>query len=132
MHVSVVGFKRSWHARIKLPPTQDTITVNEAFLQAWQGRDFVQPKQVGVTFTRLVEHDHVTPSLFDPTMQRSLLNKAVDSVNQRFGKHKVYLAGLEHAKETADERIAFGKTELFSEGKGDNEWVDTFRGPKRE
>lgn len=132
MMISVRGYKKSWHARIKLPPTQDTVTLNEFFLKEWPSHDFVQPNQVGVTFSRLREQEHVTPSLFDATMDRSLLNKAVDRVNQRFGKNKIYLAGMEHAKETADEKIAFGKTELFSEGRDDNVWVDTFRGLPRE
>jgi DNA polymerase-4 len=132
MTVSVVGFKKTWSVRIKLPPTQDSVTLNEFFLKEWPSHDFELPKQVGVTFTRLLEQEHVTPSLFDPTFDRSLLNKAVDSVNQRFGKNKIYIAGMDHAKETADEKIAFGKTELFSEGKDDNVWVDTFRGLPRE
>lgn len=132
MIVAVKGFKKSWAARIKLPPTQDSVTLNEFFLREWPNHDFVLPKMVAVTFTRLLEHEHVTPSLFDPTLDRSLLNKAVDSVNKRFGKNKIYIAGMEHAKETAEEKIAFGKTELFSEGKGDNEWVDTFRGLPRD
>jgi DNA polymerase-4 len=131
MIVSVNGFKRSWSKRIKLPPTQDSVTLNEFFLREWPSHDYVQPKMVAVTFTRLLEYGHVTPSLFDPTLDRARLNNAVDSVNQRFGKNKVYIAGMEHAKETADEKIAFGKTELFSEGKGDNEWLDTFRGLPR-
>jgi len=39
---------------------------------------------------------------------------------------------MEHAKDTADEKIAFQKTWLFSEGKGDQDWeLDTFRGLKR-
>jgi DNA polymerase-4 len=132
MIVDVTGFKKSWSVRIKLPPTQDSVTLNEFFLKEWPKHDFVSPKKVGVTFTKLLEHEHVTPSLFDPTFDRSLLNRAVDGVNQKFGKNKVFVAGMEHAKETAQERIAFGKTELFSEGKGDNEWVDTFRGLPRE
>jgi DNA polymerase-4 len=41
-------------------------------------------------------------------------------VNQKFGKNSVYLAGMEKARNTADEKIAFNKTWLFSEGKGDN------------
>ena len=132
MIVDVTGFKKSWAVRIKLPPTQDSVTLNEFFLKEWPNHDFVMPKKVGVTFTKLLEHEHVTPSLFDPTLDRSLLNKAVDNVNHRFGKNKIFfIAGMEHAKETAQERIAFGKTELFSEGKGDNEWVDTFRGLPR-
>ena len=69
---------------------------------------------------------------FAPTRERSKFNEAIDEVNQKFGKNKVYLAGMEHAKDTADEKIAFQKTWLFSEGKSDQDWeLDTFRGLKR-
>jgi DNA polymerase-4 len=131
MVVYVGGFKRSWEQRIKLPPTQDTVTLNEFFLKAWEGRDFDSPRSVGVTFYDLMPAEEVTPSLFDKTQDRALLNRAVDDINQRYGKNTIFLAGMEKSKDTAEEKIAFNKTWLFSEGKGDNEWVDTFRGPKR-
>lgn len=121
MHLYVKGFRRSWEARVKLPPTQDTVTLMDFFRVEWERRAFEQPTQVAVTFTRLCRHEHVTPSLFDPTMDRSLLSRAVDEVNQKFGKHKVFLGGVERAKDAAEERIAFGKTELFREGAGDHE-----------
>ncbi len=77
-----------------------------------------------MTFTDLAQPEEVTPSLFDPTLDRSLLNRAVDAVNQKFGKNKVFLAGIHTTREAAAEKIAFDKTWLFSEGKGDNQWVD--------
>ena len=56
-----------------------------------------------------------------------------DEMNQKFGKNSVYLAAVHNALDTASEKIAFNKTWLFSEGKGDNEWPDTFRGmPRKE
>ena len=66
------------------------------------------------------------------TVSRSRLSGAVDKMNQKFGKNSVFLASLEKAKDKADEKIAFNKTWLFSEGKDDNEWPDTFRGNPRE
>lgn len=129
MSVHVSGFKKSWGVRTKIPPTQDTITVTQKLIELLQHQDYVGPRAVGITFTELSEIDQVTPSLFDQTFDRSLLNKAVDRVNQKFGKNKVYLAGTEKSKNSADEKIAFNKTWLFIEGKGDNEWPDTFRGP---
>jgi DNA polymerase IV len=131
MTVAIKGFKRSWSATIKLPPTQDTVTLNEHFLKAWESRDFDKPQQASVTFHELREAEHVTLSLFDETVDRAQFSRAVDTVNSKFGKNSVYLAGMEHAKDTAEERIAFNKTWLFQEGKGDNEWVDTFRGRPR-
>lgn len=132
MVIFVSAFERPWSVRIKLPPTQDTLTMNEHFLEAWVQRDFLMPRSVGVTFTDLREAEQVTPSLFDQTDGRSLLNHAVDEVNEKFGKNSIYLAGMGQAKNSADEKIAFNKTWLFSEGKGDNEWVDTFRGIKKD
>jgi len=120
MDIAVSSPVRSWQTHVKVPPTQDTLTLNEHFLQAWEGRDFTQPRKVGVTFTNLRKAEHVTPSLFDPNYDRMLLNRAVDTVNQKFGKNKIFLAGMVHAKDAADEKIAFNKTWLFQEGKGDN------------
>jgi DNA polymerase-4 len=133
MTIYVSCFEKSWDCRVKLPPTQDTVTLNEYFLEAWEGRDFVKPRSVGVTFHELQEAEQVTPSLFEETADRAELNEAVDVLNQKFGKNTIYLAGMERSKNTASEKIAFNKTWLFSEGKGDNalpdgEWIDTFRG----
>ncbi len=121
MDIGVSSDIQPWHVHVRVPPTQDTLTLNEHFLAAWETRSFRQPRKVSVTFTNLKKAEHVTPSLFDPNYDRMLLNKAVDTVNQKFGKNSIFLAGMEHAKEAADEKIAFGKTWLFQEGKGDNE-----------
>ncbi len=124
MDVGISSPVRSWESHIKLPPTQDTVTLNEFFLKAWEKRDFVQPRKVGVTFTGLRIAEQVTPSLFDPNYDRMLLNRAVDTVNQKFGKNTIFLAGMVHARDSADEKIAFNKTWLFQEGKGDNALFD--------
>ena len=124
MDISVSSQVRSWNTHVRVPPTQDTLTLNEFFLEAWSGRDFSQPRKVGVTFTNLKKAEHVTPSLFDPNVDRMLLNRAVDTVNQKFGKNTIYLAGMVHARDAADEKIAFNKTWLFQEGKGDNAIID--------
>lgn len=122
MHVHVIGKVKSWEQHIKLPPTQDTVTLNDHLFRAWAGRDFDSPLQAGVTFTNLKHAEHVTPSLFDPTVERALLNRAIDALNGRFGKNSVYVAGMKRARDHASEKIAFNKTWLFQEGKGDNDW----------
>lgn len=102
--------------------------MNEHFLKLWNSRDFELPLGVGVHFGSLCTPQTFTPSLFDAVVERAEFNGAVDKLNQKFGKNKVFLAGMQKAKDSADEKIAFNKTWLFSEGKGDNEWPDTFRG----
>ncbi len=120
--------RKGWGAECGLPPTQDTVTVTERLLALWEGRDFEGPMAVGVAFTGLSKEGGFTPSLFDETEDRAELSHAIDRVNQKFGKNAVYLASIERVKDKAKEKIAFDKTWLFSEGKGDNEWPDTFRG----
>jgi DNA polymerase-4 len=129
MIVAVGGFERSWKATLPLPPTQDSVKLNEALLKAWENRNFLRPKIAAITFYDLRPPEGVTPSLFGAAEDRSALNHAVDDLNRRFGKNTVYIAAMKSAKDVAEERIAFNKTWLFSEGKGDNEWLDTFRGP---
>ncbi|HEY3782182.1 MAG TPA: hypothetical protein VGL56_13950 [Fimbriimonadaceae bacterium] len=124
MGVSIQGFKKSWKAHARVSPTQDTLTFNEEFLRLWETRDYEKPRTVGVVFYDMVTSEQVTPGLFDSSMIRADLNRAVDKVNQKFGKNSVYLAGLEKMKDRASEKIAFNKTWLFSEGKGDNIWEE--------
>ena len=128
MHVFVKGKQKTWKAFTHLPPTQDSVTMTEYFLRLWEARDFVSPMAVGVTFSELCPSEEVTPSLFDETVARSKFSHALDNVNKKFGKHSVFLAAIDGTKDTASEKIAFQKTELFSEGKGDNELIDTWRG----
>lgn len=127
MHIYVKGMGRSWSAQTSLAPTQDSVTMTEETLRLWENRTFERPLQVGVTFTGLLKPEQVTPSLFDPTIERSAFNSAVDNINHRFGRHKVMLAGIDKAKDTGEEKIAFQKTTLFSEGKDDYSFPDALR-----
>ena len=47
MAVYVSGFKKSWTTRVKLPPTQDSVTLTEYFMKVWPERDFLLPRSVG-------------------------------------------------------------------------------------
>lgn len=133
MIISVSAFTRSWSEMVHMPPTQDSVTLGDFLKAMWVKRDYEKPRGVAVTFADLRASGEFTPSLFDPTMERSQLSHAVDGMNQKFGKNSVFIAGMEKVRDTADERIAFNKTWLFSEGKGDyeldeDELIDTFRG----
>jgi DNA polymerase IV len=127
MEVSVHG-KPGWHAIVHLAPTNDTTVFHESFLRAWERRDFAQPLRVGVVFSDLKPNDAYTPSLFEEAHKRVEFCRAVDAINQKFGKNTIYLAGMQKARNSAPERIAFDKTWLFKEGKDDHAWPDTFRG----
>lgn len=113
---SVRGMKRSWSVQRKFSPTQDSVTMTDLFVEEWESRDFMSPLMASVTLLDLKVAEQVTPSLFDNTGDQVRLSHTIDQLNLRFGKNHVFLAGLAHAKDTAQERIAFQKTELFYEG----------------
>jgi DNA polymerase-4 len=112
----------SWSAHVGLGSVQDTVSVLRAVEHLWQGRSFGRPSQVGVVLTGLRRQEAVTPSLFEDVRPFERLSSAMDAINARYGKDSVYLASLESARGTAEERIAFQKTSLLQEGKGDGEW----------
>lgn len=115
--------KPSWTATQRCAPTQDSITLSKAAMELWEKRCFDRPLMAGITFHDLKEAEQVTPSLFEDTVYLSKLSHGVDKMNRKYGKNSVHVASVHSVKDAAPERIAFQKTELFSEGKGDNEWV---------
>jgi len=129
--VYINAFEKSWQAHTTFDATSDTIRLNAELLRLWEKRDYAKPRGVGMVFTNMRKANEVTPSLFDQEADRTQMNRAVDEMNQRFGKNSVYLASVHNAKDSASEKIAFNKTWLFSEGKDDNVWPDTFRGMPR-
>lgn len=120
--VSVRGTRASWKAETRIPATHDSVKITEHLLRLWSGRTFRGPIKVGIAFGDLATEP--TPDLFAPHEATDRLSHAVDELNARFGKNTVYLAGIGRARHAAPERIAFAKTTLLKEGKGDNEWVD--------
>lgn len=119
-----VGGRPKWSAHTKCQATNDTVTIVDEVLSLWMSRTFENPRSVSVTFGNLVEGESVTPSLFDDPAAGQKISKAFDELNQKFGKNTVFLAGMHQAKNTAQERIAFQKTHLFEEGKGDHQQVE--------
>ena len=71
--------------------------------------------------TGLSDEQEFTGSLFDDNRGRELVSQAVDRINAEFGKNSIHLGNVMRTKDEATEKIAFQKTELFSEGKGDND-----------
>lgn len=132
IHFSVSARDSGWKTWIRVDPLQDTVSVVEEFQRLWNSHDVKgSPSACSVTFTGLLPADQVTPSLFSERTERTEASRAVDKVNQKFGKNRILLGSNVKGKETAPERIAFGKTSLMKEGKGDNEWSGPRPGPDR-
>lgn len=126
MDVYVQSYKRSWSSYRNIDATQTSATFVQIASELWNGREMDTPLKVGCTFSGLRDGKSVTPSLFDETNQLERFSHTMDHLNQRFGKHSVFLASMHQAKDAAPERIAFGKTQLFSEGLADNRHVSPF------
>lgn len=116
-----IAGKKGWEAHRRTPAIQDSVHIGEAVAEMWASRSFEGPTQAGIVLGNLTTKGNTTPSLFDHHPEWEDFSLAVDKVNQKFGKNKVFLAALNDAKDTAPERIAFHKTELFVEGKGDHD-----------
>lgn len=120
----VSSFGKSWEAYVPLPPTQDSTSLAEALNAEWPKRDFEGPRKVWCVLSHLKPAEAVTPSLFDERKGDVLqMSQAIDRMNAKFGKLKVYPAPIHGVRDTAEERIAFGKTSLLCEGKGDDRWT---------
>ena len=65
------------------------------------------PLAVAVNLFHLIERNQRTPSLFPEAKDRTKLNRAVDALNQRFGKRSAYFEGAHGALKSAPMRIAF-------------------------
>lgn len=121
-----------WEKEMAVPPNCDSVLLSSLMDQAWATKPGFAAMQVSVVLSHLSEENEATPSLFTANEETTALSKTLDVVNKKFGKNSVYPAAMEHAKNSADEKIAFQKTWLLCEGKGDNDWKETFRGLTRD
>ncbi len=98
-----------WGDEITFRETSDTVELLHAFQALWQRRPATcePPVAVGVTLHRLVAATNATNALFEDGPQRGMLNAALDTLNERFGKNTVYFGGAHGALKSAPMRIAF-------------------------
>ena len=120
MAVSVKG-RQGWERHRRIPATnEDGALVPLA--SAWLDEaDYSGPTATSVLFWDLCPPEAVVPSLFDAKAEARVPPGAtLDRVNDRWGKHAVYLGAIHDARSAAQEKIAFRKVALFSEGAGDH------------
>lgn len=119
------GPKWSGHAR--LPAVMDTLSLLTTFESLWaqMRRDFAVPRylQVGITLGELSAADDLQPGLFDSgsldadtEARRLALSRAMDKVNQRFGRDAVTLGhDSAGAARSSGPRIAFTRIPELAE-----------------
>ncbi len=102
-----------WSEEVRLTETQDTLVLTHALNQLWQKRPekFARrtPLRIGVQLGHLIDLRMHTPDLFEHESEKSheQLFKAMDHLNQVFGKNSVYFGGAHGATQDAPMRIAF-------------------------
>lgn len=101
----------SWQKESALSPTDNTLRLIEAletFLRQYPKTN-AEPYAVGVSFSGLVTADEVARDLFqiEPLENEKKLNKAIDTLNMKFGKNTIYFGGAHDALKDAPMRIAF-------------------------
>lgn len=117
-HISVkVKFRDapSWKMESAISATDNTLTLIHALETFWQYYPKTQPKTqrepfaVGVAFSGLKTADEVARDLFqiEPLENEKKLNKAMDTLNLKYGKNTIYFAGAHAALKDAPMRIAF-------------------------
>lgn len=115
----------SWSMESAISPTDNTLRLIDAlelFLQRYpQTRH--EPYAVGVSLSGLVTAEEVARDLFqiEPLENEKKLNKAIDTLNLKFGKNTIYFGGAHEALKDAPMRIAFNHIpDLEVEGDNDD------------
>jgi DNA polymerase-4 len=96
----------TWKARCALAETQDTLALLHAVGELWRGLPRGNVYAVGVVLPGIVADSMHVSSLFDDPRRRKL-TKALDDVNEKFGKEMVHFGATHEAGELAPLRIAF-------------------------
>jgi DNA polymerase IV len=106
--VKFLGHRR-WGDDMSFLETQDTLDFIRVFGLLWQRRpsSLPPPLAVGVTLFRLTAAHNVTPNLPQLELSRLALDRAMDKLNQCYGKNTVYFGGAQAALDSAPTRIAF-------------------------
>ncbi len=103
--------KSDWHTSARFNHTDDTLQFTHHLDALWRdypGSSRVRaPLQVGMVFGGLIEARHQTMQIFDSGRAHQPLMRAVDKLNQRFGKSAVYFGAAHTGRDDAPMRIAF-------------------------
>lgn len=102
---------RTWQRRSRLAPCADTWTLMGVLRALWE-HPYPNPRQVSVVLYDLLPHQDVTLPLFGEAENRLRAARAVDHLNQRFGRGTLSVASILPVAGTASEdKIAFAKVE---------------------
>ncbi len=110
LDVSYLG-RESWASRQRIEPCQDTLTLLRMLGTLWERKPAGKMLKIGVVLGDLEAQVNVTRSLFESHDRRNDLAAALDGVNQKFGRHTLYFAGMhgQNGDRHGSARIAFNR-----------------------
>ncbi len=97
-----------WESHMGIEDTQDTQTLLEYMAQLWERRQRGTPKKVGMALFNLEAAKNLTLPLFGRDERRLDLARAMDRINGRHGRQRIYFGEMHETRKTAPMRIAFG------------------------
>jgi DNA polymerase-4 len=97
-----------WGNHIAIDYRSDTQSLLDTLDYLWQKRptDAI-PKKVGITLFNFEHQNNLTLNLFETETDRFKLAKAMDTLNDKYGKRALYFADMYNAKDAAPMRLAF-------------------------
>jgi len=96
----------TWSRKTRFTPCQDTFTLLGLMRALWE-HPFSTPKQVGLALYDVIPAANTTMTLFPEDERRLQAARAVDQINQRFGRTTLSMASVFLHKKEAPDRIAF-------------------------
>jgi DNA polymerase IV len=100
---------RHFSPRVHLEGSRDTLSMIRALKPLWDSRWPGTPLKVGVVLSGLETAASATAPLFQKSENLGKLAQAMDKINDKFGKHKLFFAGMHDAEKHDVVRIAFSR-----------------------
>ena len=114
VNVKWTGEEGYWSDDRTFTEAQDNLLFNRVFLDIWKKVPRKKPLRVGVSLTDLVEAGHHQQDLFDRPQKESL-TKAIDALNEKFGKGSVGFGLAASSSKKLTSKIAFQRVPDLSE-----------------
>lgn len=101
-----------WRVEVRMQDCQDTFGLNEILQKIWKSNPGGTPLKVSIVLSDLIPTKDRNESFFEDKKKLEL-SRAMDSLNNKYHKNLVYLAGVEEVKVQAPSRIAFSNIPTF-------------------
>lgn len=103
--------KETWELALGFEASDDQLFFARCARKLWQQRPYPQHaiQKISISLSKLLTRDNFTPSLFQHD-QRTQLNKALDTIADKFGNHALFFGSATDAmrQDIAPMRISFG------------------------